>query len=284
VELRLLEYFLAAVDRGGVTKAAEALYVAQPSLSQAIRGLERELGVELFDRSRRRLTLTDAGRAFAVTARKITKDVERARAEVHAVRDLASGRLELAAVPTLEVDLLPELAARMLREHPGIVLSVTAPDTAAQVANEVRHGRAELGLAELPVKADNLLVYSLGTQEIVLALPSEMAAGLPDPVPVAVLAGMPLISAGAGIGTVPEAATAVVIECGHRPMVWELVRRGAGAALLPRRLAERQLPDVVVRALSPRADQAVGMLSRVGPLSPAARAFLQIAEPKGLPS
>jgi DNA-binding transcriptional LysR family regulator len=203
---------------------------------------------------------------------------------VHAVRDLASGRLELAAVPTLEVGLLPELAAKMRREHPGIVLSVTALNSAAQVANEVRRGRAELGMAELPVRADNLLIYPLGKQEIVLVLPPGMAEGLPDPVPFAALAGVPLISAGTAAGTLPGAAAAVVIECDHPPMVPELVRQGAGAALLPRHLAERQFGDVALRALSPRAEQAVGMVSRPGRLSPAARAFLGIAAPSGPPA
>ncbi|WP_370943249.1 LysR family transcriptional regulator [Amycolatopsis sp. cg5] len=63
MDLRQVEYFVAVVDHGGVTKAAEALFLAQPSLSQAVRQLERELGAELFDRTGRHLVLTAAGRS-----------------------------------------------------------------------------------------------------------------------------------------------------------------------------------------------------------------------------
>jgi DNA-binding transcriptional LysR family regulator len=277
MDLRLLEYFLAVVDHGGITKAAEALYIAQPSLSQAIRSLERELGVDLFDRSGRRLTLTGAGESLAVAARRIGHDVDQARAEVQAVRDLASGRLEVAATPTLEIDPLPELASRMRREYPGILLSVLIPGGAAQVLHEVRQGRAELGLTELPDRADALHACPLETQEITLVLPPGIAADLPDPVPLAALAGVPLVTTDAGTTTMPETNAQIAVECAHRPAVWELVRQGAGATFLPRRLAERHLRDVVVRSLSPRVERSTGLVFRPGPVSPAARAFLSIA-------
>lgn len=64
MDIRQLEYFLAIVDRGGFNRAASALYVSQPSLSQAVRALERDLGSELFHRIGRRAVLTEAGRAL----------------------------------------------------------------------------------------------------------------------------------------------------------------------------------------------------------------------------
>lgn len=277
MNLRLLEYFLAVVDHSGVTNAANALYVAQPSMSQAIRTLERQLGVELFDRSGRRLTLTSEGESLVVTARHIGDDTKQARAAVQSVKDLASGHLEIAATPTLEVDPLPELAARLRRAHPGIRLSIVSPGGVAQVVGEVRHGRAELGLTELPVQAPTLQSRELETQEIALVLPPSMAAGLADPTPWAALAGIPLVTMDTGAASAPEREATVVVECAHRPAVWELVRQGAGAAFLPRRLAERQISGVVVRSLTPRIDRSVGLVFRRGPLSPAGRAFLAVA-------
>ena len=278
MDLRLLEYFLAVVNHGGITKAAKALYIAQPSLSQAIRKLERQLGVDLFDRSRRRLTLTPAGESLVVSARRIGLDIERARAEVQAVQDLASGRLELAATPTLELDPLPELAGRLHRDHPGVLVSVVTPGGAAQVVNEVRQGRAELGLTELPVKAGTLRVCPLEAQEIILVLPPALAADLPDPVPLDTLADVPLVTMDTGSGTMPETNAMVAVECAHRAAVLDLVRLGAGATFLPRRLAERYLRDVAVRSISPPLEQSIGLVFRPGPLSPAAQAFLRIAE------
>jgi DNA-binding transcriptional LysR family regulator len=277
VDLRLLEYFLAVVDHGGVTSAAKALYIAQPSLSQAIRTLERQLGVDLFDRGGRRLTLTAEGESLVATARRIGADVDQARAAVRAVRELAGGRLELAATPTLEVDPLPELAARLCRAHPGILLSVVSPGGAAQVVDEVRRGRAELGLTELPVHAATLQVRELETQEITLVLPPALAAGLPDPLPLSALTDIPLVTMDTGAPAAPATDATVAVECAHRPAVWELVRQGTGAAFLPRRLAERQIGGVVIRSLSPRIDLSVGLVCRRGPLSPAARAFLTVA-------
>jgi DNA-binding transcriptional LysR family regulator len=277
MDLRLVEYFLAVVDHGGITKAAKALYVAQPSLSQAIRNLERQLGVQLFDRSGRQLSLTSEGESFVATARQVRHDVDRARAEVQAVRDLAAGRLEVAVMPTLDVDPLPELASRLRRSHPGILLSVTAPGGAVEVVDEVRRGRAELGLTELPVKADTLRIYPLETQEIALVLPAAIAADLPDPVPLAALAAIPLVVMDSDTRTLPAAMATVAVVCAHRPTVWDLVRQGTGATFLPKRLAERQLQDVVVRSVVPRMEQSIGLIFRRGPLSPAARAFLAIA-------
>jgi DNA-binding transcriptional LysR family regulator len=165
----------------------------------------------------------------------------------------------------------------MRREYPGILLSVLIPGGAAQVLNEVRQGRAELGLTELPDRADALHACPLETQEITLVLPPGIAADLPDPVPLAALAGVPLVTTDAGTTTMPETNAQIGVECAHRPAVWELVRQGAGATFLSRRLAERHLRDVVVRSLSPRLERSIGLVFRPGPVSPAARAFLSIA-------
>ena len=284
VDLRLVEYFVAVIDHGGITKAARALYIAQPSLSQAIRTLERQLGVELFDRSGRRLTLTPDGTAFAAPARKILADAELARTKVHAVRDLAAGRLEVSAVSTLSVDPLPELTSRLLEQHPGILVNVMDPGSSAGVVGQVRRGEAELGLTDLPVRSDTLQTRELWEQEIVLALPPALAAGLPDPVPLAETATVPLVmefSAG-GRSPVADALDGVIdhvaVECAHRRAVWDLVMNGAGAAFLPRQIAENQLRGVVVRSTVPAIRRTVGFVFRPGPLSPAATAFLGVAE------
>ncbi|MFD0656241.1 LysR family transcriptional regulator [Thermocatellispora tengchongensis] len=84
--MRQLEYFLAVVDHGGFNRAAKALYIAQPSLSQAIRNLEKELAGPLFHRIGRRVVLTDAGHALIEPARQVIRSVEVAQASVASVR------------------------------------------------------------------------------------------------------------------------------------------------------------------------------------------------------
>ena len=101
MDLRQLGYVVAVVDHGGFTRAAAAMHVAQPSLSQAIRSLEAELGVALFDRIGRTVRLTAAGRALLPSARQALRDVDSAREAVEAVRGVERGRLDLVSIPTL---------------------------------------------------------------------------------------------------------------------------------------------------------------------------------------
>src|SRR3954454_16136903 len=104
MELRQLEYVLAVVDEGGFTRAADASHVSQPSLSQGIRSLERELGVELFHRLGRSVRLTAAGEALLDPARQIMRQVETIKAAAAQVAGTSAGHLDLVALPTLAVD------------------------------------------------------------------------------------------------------------------------------------------------------------------------------------
>jgi DNA-binding transcriptional LysR family regulator len=285
VDLRLVEYFVAVVDHGTITKAAESLYIAQPSLSQAIRALERQLGVELFDRSGRQLTLTSDGEAFAGPARGILADAAKARTKVQAVRDLASGRLEISVLANLAIDPLPALTSRLLTEHPGLRITVLDPGSPAGVIDQVRRGRAELGLTELSAHDERLQTHELWDQEIALVMPPVLAAGLPNPVPLDEVDGVPLVmefSDPSGRRTVDIALRGfteqVAVECVHRQAIWDLVMHGAGAAFLPRRLAETQLRDVVVRSTHPPIAHTIGLVRRPGPLSPAASSFLDLTD------
>src|SRR5437763_4983385 len=90
MDLRQLEYLVAVVDHGGFTRAADALFVAQPSLSQGVRTLEAELGVPLFHRLGRRVELTSAGEALLEPARRMLRDATTARAAVAEVAGVAA--------------------------------------------------------------------------------------------------------------------------------------------------------------------------------------------------
>jgi DNA-binding transcriptional LysR family regulator len=104
MDIRQLEYFLAIVDHGGFNRAASVLYVSQPSLSQAVQALDRDLGSELFHRIGRRAVLTEAGQALIDPARAAVRSLETARARVAAVHELRDGRLDVAAMPSLAVE------------------------------------------------------------------------------------------------------------------------------------------------------------------------------------
>ncbi|MBC3192766.1 LysR family transcriptional regulator [Pseudonocardia sp. C8] len=284
MDLRLVEYFVAVIDHGGITRAAHALYISQPSLSAAIRSLENELGVPLFDRGSRRLRLTPAGAAFQEPARRVLREAAQARAKVGAVRDLRAGRLHVAAMAALSVDPLPGLVHELRLTHPGVQVHVTDPGSPAGVVAEVRQGRAELGLTSLPARADALATEHLWTQRVVLAATPELARDLPDPFPLEQAHTLPLVlEVGDRLTAViadPELRDVVgagAIRCAHRQAIWELVMQGAGATFLPAQLARRVLRGVEHRATDPEVLRRIGLVYRPGGLSPAASAFLEVA-------
>ena len=100
MDARQLEYFLAIVDHDGFGRAAQHLHLAQPSLSQSIANLERELGVQLFHRIGRVVVLSTAGSELVEPARQVLRDLRTARATVDSVKGLQRGTLELVSMPS----------------------------------------------------------------------------------------------------------------------------------------------------------------------------------------
>src|SRR4051812_44389259 len=163
MELRQLEYVVAVVDHGTFTRAAAAVHVAQPSLSQGIRALEAELGVELFHRVGRRAVLAPAGAAFVGPARQTLRDAAIARDAAAAVRGLRAGRLDIATLPTLAVAPLAGWVGAFRTAYPGVMVSVVEPEDAASVERLVRDGACDIGLAELSGH-DDLVAVPLDEQ------------------------------------------------------------------------------------------------------------------------
>src|SRR5215467_4015465 len=124
VQLRQLEYFTAVAETRHFTRAAEAVHVAQPSLSKQIHTLERELGAPLFRRARGNVTLTPAGETLLPLARRILADADNARLQVQELVGLARGRLRLGATPSLSTVLLPDALRRFCATYPGIDIFV----------------------------------------------------------------------------------------------------------------------------------------------------------------
>ncbi|WP_426155247.1 transcriptional regulator CynR [Pseudomonas sp. TSRC2-2] len=123
--LRHLRYLLAVADYGGFTRAAEALHVSQPTLSQQIRQLEETLGVSLFDRTSRTVKPTDAGAAYIECARRVLVELEAGQRALHDVKDLSRGTLRLAMTPTFMAYLVGPLVRDYGARFPGIHLEIS---------------------------------------------------------------------------------------------------------------------------------------------------------------
>ena len=124
VQLQQLAYFVAVADAQHFTRAADQVGVAQPSLSQQVRALERELGAPLLQRTRGNVSLTDAGEALLPVARRMLADADAARRRIREVLQLDRGRVRLGATPSLCTGLLPGVLAGFHRDHPGIELAI----------------------------------------------------------------------------------------------------------------------------------------------------------------
>ncbi|UOZ05854.1 LysR family transcriptional regulator [Amycolatopsis sp. WQ 127309] len=292
MDARQLEYFLAVVDHGGMSRAAHALYIAQPSLSQAVRVLERDLGTRLFDRVGRRLVLTQAGHALVEPARQIVRGLDAARAAVDSVGGLEAGRVEIAAMPSQAVEPLSGMIRRFTARHPGLTVAVRSAFTPDDVLGMVRGGVTELGLAAgpEPLEAAGLTVIPCGRQRFVLVTGPD--APFPDGEPVRreLLDGRRLIVGqpgtgmrrlvddirASGVGVVP------VVETEHREAILPLVLGGVGMAVLAdswTSLAERA--GARVFALDPPAHLHVALVGRAA-LTPTAAAFVAAIDRPGL--
>lgn len=122
--LRHLTCFLAVAEHRGFTRAATALHVSQPALSQQIRQLEASLGAQLFDRSGRHTRLTDAGEAWLIYARRVMQDLEEGRRAIHDVEDLQRGSLRVAMTPTFTTYFMGPLVAAFYQHYPNITLTM----------------------------------------------------------------------------------------------------------------------------------------------------------------
>lgn len=275
------------MDQGSVTDAARQLHVAQPSLSQAIRGFESELGVQLFHRVGRGLRLSPAGQALVGPARQVLRAIEEARNAITGVTELRSGTLEIAALATLAVDPMATLIGRFRDRHPGVQVRVLEPESADGVGALVRDGACELGATHLPLRDQQLVAHPLGEQELLLVLPPDAAPQDDRPLGARRLAATPLLVSPPGTSTrmLLEQALAqvgatpkVAVETAAREAIVPLVLAGAGAALLPAPLArEAQRRGATVRNARPKITRTVGLIHRQGSLSPAASTFLALS-------
>ncbi|GAA2348507.1 LysR family transcriptional regulator [Streptomyces violaceusniger] len=288
MDVRQLEYFLAVVDHGGFNRAASALYLSQPSLSQAIRALERDLGSDLFHRIGRRAVLTDAGTALIGPAREAVRSLQLARASVESVHGLRTGRVDIAAPPSQSVEPLTGLIDRFARAHPAVSVRVQAAFTPRDVTEMVRTGVCELGLLASPdpVPQGDVRTYPLSEQRFVLLTPPDGPFRPGVPVRHEQLSGHRLIVGQQGTGmrryvddlVAEGVALTVVVETEHRVSILPLVLRGVGLAVVAdawRGLAERAGAQVL--DLEPSTGLRIALVSRRAPLTPAAEAFVSTA-------
>src|SRR3954470_935190 len=188
--LTQLTYFLATIEHGSFSAAANSLLMSQPSLSEQIRRLEAELGVPLFVRAGRGVELTDAGRLFQPHAERTLAEAQSALESVREVRGLTGGTVTFGFFGGAHHSLLGGLVQEFHTKHPGVKVRAIGQNS-AEVADAVRDGTLEAGLVILPVDDRGLEVRTARGGELVYV--SADPARLRAPVTIEELATRPLI-------------------------------------------------------------------------------------------
>lgn len=179
MELRQLRYFIAIAEHGSFSRAAARLHVSQPPLSTQVKNLEDELGVKLFERNNRGVTLTAAGTAFYEETRAALARLEHARTRALQADRGDAGMLSIGFVSIADYGILPPALKSYRARFPSVDVELHELTTDAQI-RELRAARLDLGIGLGPVDEPDLEFTSVLREELVLAAPSSHPAAKGD--------------------------------------------------------------------------------------------------------
>ena len=193
MEFRQLKYFMAVADEGHITKAAERLNITQPPLSQQIILLENELGVQLFQRSKKQVVLTEAGRVLQNRAEQIMSLMKTAVDEVHEAADGLRGKLTIGTITSSGRSLLPEYIQKYHVLYPRVAFDLRQGDT-RRVLELLDSGLVEIGLVRLPINDSLYHSIALPNEDmVVVSAPGNLLPPGEGMLHIAELADIPLL-------------------------------------------------------------------------------------------
>lgn len=283
--LRHINYFLAVAEHRSFTRAANALYVSQPALSQQIKQLEESLGTILFDRTGRTIQLTDAGEVYARYARRAQQDLEEGRRAIHDVQNLSRGALRIAITPTFTTYLIGPLIQAFHARYPNVTLSVQEMSQ-ERMEEHLLEDKFDLGIAFDDVQSADLVSQTLLEETLALVV------GRDHPLAKVAAIDLPILSKQSLVLLSSEFATReqidrycrqhqvqprVLMEVNSLSAVIEIVRHTALTTLLPSNIASNR-DELVSIALAPSLLQRTAVLiQRKGAYqSAAAAAFIDL--------
>jgi DNA-binding transcriptional LysR family regulator len=288
VELRHLTVFIAVAEEASFTRAADRLHMVQSAVSASVRALERELGAAVFDRTTRRVELTDAGDALLPQARQVLAAVNAAREAVDQVRGGLRGTLRLGTMQgqAMRAVSVPRLLAAFRAEHPGVEVHVSHTGGSVRMANEVRDGRLDLAFVSLPDRRPaGLALTRISHEQMQLACPRGHPLAARGEVDLRALADEPFAEFPEGWGTrmatdrafaAAGVARTIVYEVNDVASVVEFVSHGLAVAVIAPSLvvAGDDVALVPIRRNAPHFEISLAVASTRRP-SAVLAAFLQ---------
>ena len=270
--LRALECLVAVTDCGSITEAARQLHLSQPAVSHQLAELERETRTPLLNRRARGVTLTPAGQAALVHARRATEASAAAVSAARAVGDGTSGTLRLACAQSLTVPLVAPVIRDWHRKRPDVRISLRESSVAAELLDWIDTGVAEIGLMPAPVPP-GYTTSAVAEEEVVLTTPSDHRLARAADVRLAELDGETLVHFAAGNGlsewldralAAADARPEIAMRTSITAAAPQLAAAGLGVSVTPVSAVSAGLPGAV-RSFSPRW---VRQLVAVTPASP----------------
>jgi LysR family transcriptional activator of glutamate synthase operon len=284
MDLHQLKYFQTVARLEHVTRAAEELYIAQPSLSKAIARLEEELGVPLFDHHGRRIQLNQFGRAFLRRVERAFAELEEGQREVADMADTERGLVGLAALYTVGAHLLPELLSAFRARHPQISFRLFQ-NAAHSMLKQLDKGEIDLCISSPLSERPGVVWSPLMTEEILLAVPAGHHLAGRDSIRLSEVAQEPFISLkpGTGLRTLTDRfcqqagfEPRSAFEVDELTVVSGLVGAGFGVAFLPALARTSAGGPARLHINEPRCQRTIGLAWIEGRyLSSAARLFRQ---------
>jgi DNA-binding transcriptional LysR family regulator len=248
VELRQLRVFVAIAEEGTFTAASGRLMLVQSAVSATIRALERELGTALFERTTRRVELTDAGQALLPEARAT---LEASRLAFDAVDQVKGGVRGTVSIGIMQATAsqsvsVPRLIGGFQAEHPLVTATVKHVGGSANIATHVRDGDLDIGILSLPGDYEGVELRELGREPMLLACAAGHPLAQRSSVSLGELVGEPFVDGppGWGVRTVTDEAFAAAgvrrtlrFEVNDTQSIVQFVAEGLAVALLPPSIA-----------------------------------------------
>ncbi|BCB03667.1 LysR family transcriptional regulator [Bacillus sp. KH172YL63] len=172
MDLNVLKTFLTAAELNHFGKAAERLYISQPTVTVHIKTLEKELGVTLFERTGKKIKLTEAGRSYVTHARKLLEMYEDGLTTLRSFQQGYTTKLNIAVSPLIADNVLPFVLRKYVEIHPEVEISIDIIES-EQIENAVLYEKADIGLSCLPCYSKELEATVLYTDKVVLVAPHD---------------------------------------------------------------------------------------------------------------
>lgn len=284
-ELRHVRAFLKVAELESFTRAAAELHVSQSALTVQVKQLEEELGVLVFDRNKRGVTITAAGRDLLGPLQRLVRDAEALIGYARDITAVRTGSVAIAALPSIAADLLPRAMRAFLRGQPGV--RITVHDVVADRVCELVASRAvDLGLGTASRQDRDICASALYEDHLAAFVPAAHPLATRAEVSLKELANCELIlpNRESSVRRMAEGAiarlritAAVRHETNFMPTALAMVRRGLGLAILPESASDEISGEIVrIPIRKPALSRQICVLQRADrALSPAAERFVQ---------